>query len=291
MTDRVPGLPSGSRYGVIDGPEGARIASSLRESIAHYGLSAKPSSTLARMLAAADRLGSAGDFSDDDTEGIRLIGQAQRLAINLQDFRAAKDPSRVVRWVEGEIDRITRPTSQALDFLFEIQIASAFARHDLVAVSSGDPDVLITAPGGAAPVVFECKHPDTLNGAKMRIAEGRRQIDNRKGFGAVAICIDTLIQPSGKAWGLGSYQDAPAKAVDLIHQTAMACGHEAETAFAKSAHLLGLIFVLHLPFVVPGQMFGYQFATTIRHNPRIAGSRDLLAYLIGIAFEGDGQAP
>jgi hypothetical protein len=292
-TNRWPGQPSGRRHGAIDSRESARIAQSLRESIAHYGLSPNPSSPLARMLVAADRFAAEEDPRDDGGEAVRLIGQAQRLALNLSDFRAVNDPSRVVGCVQGQIDRLAKPTSHALDFLFEIQMASAFARHDMLSVSSGDPDVVVKGPGGAAPVILECKHPDTLKGVKRRILEGQKQIDERKGFGVVVVCIDTVIQPHGKALRMRTYEDAQKRACAEVEGMATTCSWEISKACDASPLMLGVMFVTWLAFVTdePDRIFAYQFAAHVRGNQHNAEAEGLLSTLMYIAFDEGPVTP
>lgn len=295
----VTKLESEMQARVIDGAVGARIAASLRESLAHYGLKAKAASPLGGMIAAADRLAANGDFQDDDREGVRLIGQAQQLAVNLKAFRSVSDPDRVVEWIVRGIDRLATPKSPALDFLFELEVAAALARHGTAfTVKAGKPDILLYGPPETGPLAIECKHPDTMSGILKRVEEGARQIREGAAVGLVMICVDTVVH-GGKAVAVASPEAAKDKAATEVEKISSLSKGKLDQAFASTPQLVAVLFVLRMPYVAPSRrnpssvhdrLFAYQAAIKVESHPANPAANGLARSITSAMWDRDYHA-
>jgi hypothetical protein len=256
----------------VDERECQRVAGSLRASVAHYGLTLHPAAVLSRMIAVADRGARDGVVATQDDEQVRLLGQAQHVADCLDRFRHVADHGDVVRWVKKSLDRINTPTSEALDYLLEIEVGGRLAEQGLFQVATGEPDIVATCAAGS--LTCACKHPGSLTGAAKRIVEAAKQIVKQGHIGIVVVSLDSVFHETGKYLGVAQPDDAAEWGKAQLDVAEKECHGAIAKAWRAGPQVAGVIFLLAVPYVSKGppRTAGFRRVGRAVARPSVSGS-------------------
>lgn len=276
----------------------ADIAATIRSGVAALGLRLTPTNDLERMARDAEWLAKepgaleGRPVADEERRSDALLTaeQAGRVAATLQLLPLLKNHEPAVRWLRGRIDRLQTQDTEALDHLFELEMAGRLARATDLTVSIEEPDIVATLPSGRS-FLIACKRPRSLKGVSDSIRTAKHQIRELRAGRAAVIFIGTeaIFHKSDKpgkqtiVYTVSAPQQARALGEKKIAEAISAADKETERAFSEgvSATLYcgSLVFLTKRPPTIRGMMLSRGV-----WNLADPGSHDLLRNLQRILF-------
>lgn len=179
---------------VLRPTECADVAKSLRESLDYFQVRLPPGSDLDRMTNALAELG------DSPPAGVtrsqrhaRLIEQGSRIAAALSSLRGVGGIETKLKWLRKRLDRFQTQDAQALDALFELEIAGRLAQSRL-AVRFEEPDIIVAVPGFGS-IGLPCKRPRSPRGVEAALRDAKRQVSRSGSPGVAMVSLEALLHP------------------------------------------------------------------------------------------------